>query len=221
MINKCITDEDIYGGMRQAIELGWKSVKLYFMIGLPTETFEDLDGIAKIAENIMKIYYEYNGGRKGGKFQVNVSVSNFVPKPHTPFQWVAQDSPEQFGEKHQYLKEKFKKIKAPSSAITVQEPAELKPYWPEGTDDWPVPFIMPGNPGKFDGWNEHFNYDKWIEVLIADSILFLYFGPGFRRGCASMGSYRQRVDNAYLAANGKGFSAEQTPDCRMGCTVVA
>ena len=111
VINKCITDDDIYNSMRQAIELGWTSVKLYFMIGLPTETVEDLDGIAKIAENIMEIYYEHNRGRKGSKFKVNVSASNFVPKPHTPFQWFAQDSPEQLREKQQYLKEKFKKIK--------------------------------------------------------------------------------------------------------------
>ncbi|MDO4518409.1 MAG: TIGR03960 family B12-binding radical SAM protein, partial [Bacillota bacterium] len=105
VINKNITEDDIYSATRQAVQLGWEHIKLYFMIGLPTETYEDLDGIAEIAKNIMDINYEIRG-RKGGRFRVTVSVSNFVPKPHTPFQWERQDRPEEFIEKHNYLSQK-------------------------------------------------------------------------------------------------------------------
>ncbi|MFR7991116.1 MAG: TIGR03960 family B12-binding radical SAM protein, partial [Anaerovoracaceae bacterium] len=105
VINKGITEEDIYGAVRQAIDLGWNHIKLYFMVGLPGETDEDLDGIAEIAQNIIAIHR--NSGR-GGRFNVTVSVSNFVPKAHTPFQWAAQDSPEEFARKHDYLRRKLK-----------------------------------------------------------------------------------------------------------------
>ncbi|MGI6733098.1 MAG: TIGR03960 family B12-binding radical SAM protein [Anaerovoracaceae bacterium] len=222
VINKCITDEDIYGGMRQAIELGWKSVKLYFMIGLPTETFEDLDGIAKIAENIMKIYYEYNGGRKGGKFQVNVSVSNFVPKPHTPFQWVAQDSPEQFGEKHQYLKEKFKKIKGAQFSYHGTGASRIEAVLARGDRRLAGAIYNAWKSGcKFDGWNEHFNYDKWIEALDQAGLDPDFYTSG--RVCEGDALpwvlIDSGVDNAYLRSEWeKALSAEQTPDCRMGCT---
>ena len=82
------------------------------MIGLPGETDEDLDGIAEIARRINEIYREVC--EKRTRFNVTVSVSNFVPKPHTPFQWSAQDTPEEFDRKHHYLREKLKKIKGVS-----------------------------------------------------------------------------------------------------------
>jgi radical SAM family uncharacterized protein len=103
VINKSITDEDIYNAVRQAISLGWNQIKLYFMIGLPTETTEDLDGIAEIAKKILEINEEIHG-KKNGRFNVTISVSNFVPKAHTPFQWVAQNRPEEFVSKHNYLR---------------------------------------------------------------------------------------------------------------------
>ena len=84
IINKNITEENIYGAVEQAVELGWNHIKLYFMDGLPGETYEDLDGIGEIARNIMDINYRLRG-RQGGRFRVTISVSNFVPKPHTPF----------------------------------------------------------------------------------------------------------------------------------------
>lgn len=107
VINKGVTEDDIYNSIEQAIELGWRHIKLYFMIGLPTEREEDLDGIAEIAKNIMALNEKING-KKGGRFHVTVSVSNFVPKADTPFQWEAQDSPEIFAKKHNYLANKLK-----------------------------------------------------------------------------------------------------------------
>ena len=99
VINKGVTDDDIFNSIEQALILGWKHIKLYFMIGLPTETYEDLDGIADIAKRIIDLNYKINGP-KGGRFNVTVSVSNFVPKADTPFQWEAQNTALEFEEKH-------------------------------------------------------------------------------------------------------------------------
>ena len=107
IINKGVTEDDIYESVREALSLGWNHIKLYFMDGLPGETFEDLDGIADIVRNIKDINYKLNGG-KLGRFRLTVSVSNFVPKAFTPFQWESQDTPESFREKHNYLSERLK-----------------------------------------------------------------------------------------------------------------
>ena len=102
VINKNITEENIFSAVEQAIELGWEHIKFYFMDGLPGETYEDLDGIGKIASDIMDLNFKLKG-RRGGRFRVTVSVSNFVPKAHTPFQWAAQDRQEEFRAKHDHL----------------------------------------------------------------------------------------------------------------------
>ena len=222
VINKCISDEDIYNGMRQAIELGWNSVKLYFMIGLPTETFEDLDGIAEIAKNIMAIYYEHNGGRRGGKFQINVSASNFVPKPHTPFQWVAQDSPELFREKHHYLKDKFRKIKGAQFSYHGTEASQIEAILARGDRRLSEVIYKAWKTGcKFDGWREHFKYDKWIEAM-NDSGLdpdFYTSGKVSEGDVLPWSLIDSGVDDAYLQSEWeKAVMGQQTADCREGCT---
>ncbi|MDI9493744.1 MAG: TIGR03960 family B12-binding radical SAM protein [Bacillota bacterium] len=222
VINKCITDDDIYNSMRQAIELGWTSVKLYFMIGLPTETVEDLDGIAKIAENIMEIYYEHNRGRKGSKFKVNVSASNFVPKPHTPFQWFAQDSPEQLREKQQYLKEKFKKIKGAQFAYHGTEASRIEAVLARGDRRQADAIYKAWKSGcKFDGWSEHLKYDKWIEAF-EDAGLdpdFYTSGRICEGGILPWSIIDIGVSEAYLRSEWKkALLGQQTPDCRIGCT---
>ncbi|MFA7659806.1 MAG: TIGR03960 family B12-binding radical SAM protein, partial [Anaerovoracaceae bacterium] len=222
VINKCISDEDIYSGMRQAIELGWNSVKLYFMIGLPTETFEDLDGIAEIAKNIMAIYYEHNGGRRGGKFKINVSASNFVPKPHTPFQWVAQDSPELFREKHYYLKDKFRKIKGAQFSYHGTEASQIEAVLARGDRRLSEVIYKAWKAGcKFDGWREHFIYEKWIEALNDSGIdpNFYTSGKVCEGDVLPWSLIDSGVDDAYLRSEWeKAVEGQQTPDCREGCT---
>ena len=101
-----VTEEDILR-RETAFGFGKTSVKLYFMQGLPTETLEDLDGIAAVARAVVGEYYRSPGRPKGRRPTVTVSVSNFIPKPFTPFQWEAQDSPELLREKQEYLKYKL------------------------------------------------------------------------------------------------------------------
>ncbi|GAB1475329.1 TIGR03960 family B12-binding radical SAM protein [Bacillota bacterium] len=222
VINKNITDDDIYESMKQAIRLGWNSVKLYFMIGLPTETFEDLDGIATIASNIMEIYYEHIGRRKGGKFNITVSGSNFVPKPHTPFQWAEQDSPELFREKHYYLKDKFKKIRGAQFSYHDTGASRMEAVLARGDRRLSDVVLKAWESGcKFDGWREHFNYEKWLNALDSASIDPDFYTSGRVSGSRVLpwGLIDSGVEEAYLQKEwDKAKNTELTPDCRTGCT---
>ncbi|MBD5558933.1 MAG: TIGR03960 family B12-binding radical SAM protein [Clostridia bacterium] len=108
VINKNISEEEILGAARSAFEAGATHMKLYFMIGLPTETQADLDGIADTVRAIRDEFYAVPKSVRRGRLEIVVSVSNFVPKGATPFQWEAQDTPAQLNAKHAYLKEKLK-----------------------------------------------------------------------------------------------------------------
>lgn len=164
VINKGITEEDIYGAVRQALELGWSNVKLYFMIGLPTETYEDLDGIAEIARKIKAINYEVKG-RKGGRFNVTVSVSNFVPKAHTPFQWEAQDTEESFFKKHDYLTKQLT-MKGVTFNYHDTEVSALEAVFARGDRRVSRALIRAFELGcKFDGWSEHFRGGLWKQAF--------------------------------------------------------
>ena len=164
VINKSITDTDIYQAVEKAIELGWINIKLYFMVGLPTETFEDLDGIAEIAKNITDINYRITGKR--GRFNVTVSVSNFVPKAHTPFQWFAQDSAELFRQKHYYLRDQLKHIKGVSFHYHGTDASHMEAVFARGDRRLSEVLIKAVQLGcKFDGWREHFNYALWQKAF--------------------------------------------------------
>lgn len=219
VINKGITEEDIYGAVRQALDLGWNHVKLYFMAGLPTETMEDLDGIAEIAKKIKEINYELKG-RKGGRFNVTVSVSNFVPKAHTPFQWEAQDTEASFVEKHNYLTKQLS-IKGVTFNYHDTKTSALEAVFARGDRRTSRVLIRAFELGcKFDGWSEHFNGELWDQAFADTGI-----DPGFY-------STRKRslqeilpwdiidpfvTKEFFLREREKALKEEITQDCRKGC----
>lgn len=229
VINKNITEEDIFSATRQAVELGWEHIKLYFMIGLPTETYEDLDGIADIARKIMDINYDVRG-RKGGRFRVTVSVSNFVPKPHTPFQWEAQNTAEEFIEKHNYLSSKLR-IKGVTFNYHDTATSNLEAVFARGDrrcgrileEAWKSGCV-------FDGWTEHFKPELWAEAF-EKSARELGFASGGEM--EHFYNYRERTTeeilpwdmfnpfverNYFISERNKAIKGETTPDCREGCT---
>lgn len=220
VINKCITDKDIYSGMEQAISLGWTSVKLYFMVGLPTETYEDLDGIAEIAKNIMDIAYRMNGNKRG-RFNVTVSVSNFVPKAHTPFQWCAQDTMESFEEKHRYLREKLRKIKGVNFNYHGTETSHMEAVFARGDRHVCETLIKAWSLGcKFDGWREHFKYDKWLQAFKETGIddNSYAFKAGNPEDILPWDHIDCGVSKEFLISEwNKANHCEQTQDCRRGC----
>ena len=230
IINKNITEDDIYGAVRQAVELGWEHIKLYFMIGLPGETLEDLDGIAEIARRIMDINYEIRG-RKGGRFRVTVSVSNFVPKPHTPFQWEAQDRPEDFIEKHNYLSSGLR-IKGVTFNYHETVTSNLEAVFARGDRRTGRILEEAWRGGcRFDAWSEHFRPEIWEKAF---DTCAAEFGYSDGEELEAFYNYRKRgedeilpwdmihsfIDREYLISEKhKAEEAITTPDCRLGCNL--
>ncbi|MGN0658753.1 MAG: TIGR03960 family B12-binding radical SAM protein [Emergencia sp.] len=218
VINKGITDKDIYDAVEQAIELGWKHIKLYFMIGLPTETDEDLDGIAEIARNIVQIHR--NSG-KGGRFTVSVSVSNFVPKAHTPFQWVSQNTTEEFNRKHNYLTARLK-IKGVNFNYHDDAVSTCEAVFARGDRRLGKLLLAAHRQGcRLDGWSEHFDLEKW-QRAIEESGTDIDFYTTRRREFDEVLPWDiidSSVSKKYLLSEAeKAMEETVTKDCRYGCT---
>lgn len=167
VINKGVVESDLTKAMEQVFALGWNKVKLYFMMGLPTETIEDLEGINDLAEKVCYLHKITPLEQRMDGLTVTVSASCFVPKPFTPFQWFPQDTMETFEEKQKHLrgvirnkKIKFNYHEAKSSVVEAvfargdrRVGQALLKAWESGA--------------KFDGWMEYFSYEKWMEAFEA------------------------------------------------------
>ncbi|UWG96898.1 TIGR03960 family B12-binding radical SAM protein [Dehalobacter sp. DCM] len=161
VINKGVTQEDLLRTTEAAFRGGWSSIKLYYMIGLPTETYEDLDGIVDQARKVLEL--SRKAGRRGAK--ITVSASSFVPKPHTPFQWVGQDSMDVLREKQEYLRQRLRDHRIKFLYHDV-ETSFLEAVFARGdrkTADLLEWAVHAGC--KFDGWSEHFHYARWKQGM--------------------------------------------------------
>ncbi len=175
VINKGITEEDILHGCDLAFRSGWNTIKLYFMIGLPTETEEDLQGIVDLADKIVEVYYAIPKKERTKGLSITVSASTFVPKPFTPFQWCGQNDIETIKKKQDYLKKhltnKAVKFSWHEPEISVIEAAlakgdrrqceVLQNAWKLGC--------------KFDSWGEFFNYEKWLQAFEKSNLDIRYY----------------------------------------------
>ena len=163
-INKNLYEKDLMNAVRLAFEGGKSQVKLYFMNGLPTETYEDIEGISALASRVVDEYYQTpNRSRK--PVSVTVSVSCFVPKPHTPFQWEPQNSLEELCDKQKYLAEKItdRKIRYSWHEAKV---SRLEAVFSKGNRRLSKAILLAQQKGmRFDAWDEHFDYDKWMQVF--------------------------------------------------------
>ncbi len=220
VINKNISEEEIFTALNKAIDLGWTSVKLYFMMGLPTETDEDLDGIADLADRIMKLAIYKNGGSRG-RFSVSVSVANFVPKPFTPFQWVPQDTEKEFERKHYYLADKFRKLKGVTYHYHGSFTSRLEAIFARGGRELCETLRRAYSYGcTFDAWTEHFSREGWERALketgIDDSCAAL---RGFEPGSPLPWEIIDCgvTESFLLREYEKAQKAVTTKDCRYGC----
>ena len=216
VINKGVTEEDLLKTAEAAFKAGWNGIKLYYMIGLPTETYEDLDGIAEQAGKVLAVARKV--GRKSAK--VTVSASSFVPKPHTPFQWEAQDPPEVLRQKQEYLKKKLRdqRIKfiyhdvgaSFMEALLARGDRRLAALL-----EWAVQAGC-----KFDGWTEHFRFDLWQQGL-KETGIDPHFYVNRRFGLEEILPWDHispGVSKDYLLREyQKALAAEVTPDCRDRC----
>lgn len=163
IINKNLTEESIEATVKNAFELGWKNIKLYFMMGLPFEAQEDIDAIAGLSTRLA------SGYAKGKKF-VNVSVTSFIPKAHTPFERCSQDSLEAAKEKLQYLKDN---LRHPKVRLKWQDPrmSRIEGVWARGDRKLSKLLVAAYENGcRLDGWAEHFNSELWDRAFESTGI---------------------------------------------------
>jgi len=165
VINKNVSEEEIMNTCRIAFEGGYSAVKLYFMMGLPTETDEDIVGIAELANRIIDLFYSIENRPKGRGVQISISCATFVPKPFTPFQFEPQDTREMIEHKQKLLLDsvKTKKIK-----VSYHDPnvSQLEVVLAKGDRRLCDVIYTAWKKGcKFDSWEEHYRYDKWLEAF--------------------------------------------------------
>lgn len=221
VINKNVTEEDILRGVRYAFESGTTTIKLYFMIGLSTETREDLDGMVELVDKVAKEFYQLPKEQRKGSLKINVSTSSFVPKPFTPFQWEAQDSQESLREKQSYLKEQFKKVRGVKYNWHDARLSFLEAVFARGDRRLgQVLYYARKNGAMFDSWQEYFKYEYWLDA--------------FTRAGVNPEDYTRAwdldeplpwdhisclVSKDYLKKErARAYQAATTPDCRSGCT---
>lgn len=165
VINKGITEEDLVNAAKNAFNSGWSSVKLYFMIGLPTETEDDLIGIKDLAFKVVDQYYSVPKEQRGKGLNVTVSASTFVPKPFTPFQWEPQDTLDRIREKQKLL---VSELKHKNITFNYHESktSVLEAVFAKGDRRLSKVLEIALEEGcKFDGWDEHFDFDRWMAVF--------------------------------------------------------
>ncbi|SFX67178.1 TIGR03960 family B12-binding radical SAM protein [Ruminococcus sp. XPD3002] len=165
VINKNVSEDEIMNTCRIAFEGGYSTVKLYFMMGLPTETDEDIVGIADLAQRIVDLFYSIEDRPKGRGVQVSVSCATFVPKPFTPFQFEPQDTREMIEHKQKLLLDsvKTKKVK-----VSYHDPnvSMLEVILAKGDRRLCQSIYTAWKKGcKFDSWEEHYKFDKWLEAF--------------------------------------------------------
>lgn len=159
IINKNVSEEDLFRTVQYAFKMGWRRIKLYFMVGLPAETQEDIEGIIRLIKKV-----EMMGREKvGKKFSLNISINALIPKPHTPFQWVAQETEEELNKKFRYI---IQKIRSNSISLSFSDTklALLEAVFSRGDRRLGDVLEEAFHRGcKFDSWREHFNFKSWQE----------------------------------------------------------
>lgn len=218
VINKNITEAEILAGCREAFDNGRTALKLYFMNGLPTETDADIEGIAALAQRIVDAFYETKRNGKG--FNVTVSVSCFVPKPFTPFQWEAQDSIAALERKQQLLRDAIRTRKITYHYHDAHV-SYIEAVFARGDRRLSRAILEAVDRGqRLDGWDEFFRFDTWMEAFAAAGI-----DPDFyaarRRPYTELLPWDHidcGVSRAFLVRESeKAHAGVTTPDCRTQC----
>lgn len=221
VINKGVNEEDLITAVKHAFAEGWSRIKLYFMVGLPTETDEDVLGIKDLAYLVKDLFFNRPKEERKGNFRVTASASCFVPKPFTPFQWVAQDSIDEFNRKIYLVKNSIKDEKV---TFNYHDPklSYLEAIFARGDRRLSDLLVRAWEKGcKYDGWSEHFKFDTWIEAMEELNIDGDFYALRQRDldeilpwDFINPGVSKKYLKNEYRKAT-LGIT---THDCRLGCT---
>lgn len=221
VINKGVTNEDLMETAHKAFSNGWNRIKLYYMIGLPTETYEDLDGIIKMGYDTLNVHKTINNGKIHPRTAITMSSACFVPKPFTPFQWMAQDDIETLRDKQRYLKDKFRTSKNISFNYHAPLTSSLEGVFARGDRRLGAVIEAAFNKGcKFDGWDEFFSYNKWTEAFDECNIDMNFYSTRKREydEILPWDHIDCGVSKEFLIReNEKALKAETSHDCRNGC----
>ena len=220
VINKNLTEEEILTTCANAFSGGWDHVKLYFMLGLPTETDEDVLGIAELVHKVILTWKEHASNKKRG-LRVHVATAYFVPKPHTPFQWEKQITPEEYLRRCHLLKDHFysKSVEynyhtpdiSRLEAVTARGDRRLGPVIAEAAR----------NGAKLDGWDEYFNYQIWMDAFKTCGVDPDYYTVrGFGEDeLLPWDPIDVGISKKFLLRERKrAYEGIITPDCRHGCS---
>ena len=219
VINKNLSEEEILSTCANAFSGGWNNVKLYFMLGLPTETDEDVLGIAELVYKVIQTWKEHAVNKKRG-LRVHVATAYFVPKPHTPFQWEKQITPEEYLRRCRLLKSHFY---SKSIEYNYHGPdlSRLEAVFARG--DRRLGAVIEEavkNGAKLDGWDEYFNYSKWFDALAAcgiDADFYTVRGYG-EDEVLPWDTIDVGVKKKFLLRERRrAYEETVTPDCRNGC----
>ncbi len=213
VINKGATEEKILETAAAAFARGWRSLKLYFMLGLPTETMDDIEEIVRLVAKIRSV----GGGTKSGMPQVRISLSTFIPKPHTPFQWVAQESAEQLNAKHEALKQGLRR-KGSRLSWQAPEVSLLEAALSRGDRRLGKVIYDAWKSGStFDAWDEHFNYQNWLDAFAKSGLEPAFYAQRERSldELLPWAHIDVGVTSAFLKREyQRAIEGEATPDCR-------
>ena len=225
VINKGLTEEDILHGAGEAFEGGWNRVKLYFMLGLPTETEEDMKGIAHLAEKIAERYYEIPKDKRNGKVQINVSTSFFVPKPFTPFQWASMFREEEFIDKAKVVKNEIRsQLNQRSIKYSWHEPdvTVLEGFLARGDRRCSSVILKAYELGAlYDAWSESFRYEIWKKAFAKTGVDMEFYTLRERSTDEILpwDFIDAGVSKKFLIQEWKQAKEESvTPNCRQKCS---
>ncbi len=221
-INKNVCEDDLKNACRTAFEAGKTSVKLYFMNGLPTETLEDIEGIASLAKMVDDEYYKTPSRQKGRAPSVTISVACFVPKPFTSFQWEAQDTLDMLVEKQNHLRDCLRGEKHIRYTWHEAKVSRIEAVFARGNRKLSSALIEAHKLGlKFDGWDEFFDYDKWLEAFDMAGLDPSFYAnraygldevlPWDVIDCGVTKEF-------FLRERNKAYDSKTTPNCREHCS---
>lgn len=221
IINKNLSEEEILNGSKLAFDAGWNRVKLYFMVGLPSEEEEDIRDIAKLGEKIVDTFYTIPKGSRKGAVQVAISTACFVPKPFTPFQWTGQNTHEEFIEKNRLIKNSITRRQIQFNHHDSQT-SVIEAVIARGDRRVADGIYQAYKSGStFDSWTEYFNFDNWLQAFEKANIDIDFY------------AYRNRdydeilpwdhidigVSKEFLInENERALKGQTTPHCREKCS---
>ncbi|MEG2165501.1 MAG: TIGR03960 family B12-binding radical SAM protein, partial [Ruthenibacterium sp.] len=220
VINKNVSEEEISRTCNLAFNAGYTSVKLYFMLGLPTETMEDIEGIADTAQRIVDLFYQNENKPHGKGVQVTISVACFVPKPMTPFQFVPQDTQEMLKEKQKHLIHSVKSHKI-NVSYHDSRTSFLEAVFAKGDRRLSKVIEQAYHSGCcFDGWDENFRYETWLQTfenLGIDPAFYANRAIGLDE-VTPWSHLDYGVDHSYLVREyQKAIAADTTKPCNRAC----